>query len=138
MLSAQPAYALARATFKRAQRGLFGGKHIQFGNNNPFSKKKTRRNWLPNVQNKNLYSESLSAFVEVKVTTAVLRTIDKKGGLDKYLLETTNKNLFSEKAIELKNKIINVNNYQAMKQARAESKAVKDVVVESVTPPAAA
>lgn len=33
MLSAQPAYALARATFKRAQRGLFGGKHIQFGNN---------------------------------------------------------------------------------------------------------
>lgn len=33
MLSAEPAYALARATFKRAQRGLFGGKHIQFGNN---------------------------------------------------------------------------------------------------------
>lgn len=79
-----------------------------------------------------MYSESLSTFVEVKVTTAVLRTIDKKGGLDKYLLETTNKNLFSEKAIELKNKIINVNNYQAMKQARAESKAVKEVVVEPV------
>lgn len=37
MLSAQPAYALARATFKRAQRGLFGGKHIQFGNNVMFS-----------------------------------------------------------------------------------------------------
>lgn len=33
MLSAGPAYSLARATFKRAQRGLFGGKHIQFGNN---------------------------------------------------------------------------------------------------------
>jgi large subunit ribosomal protein L28 len=33
MFSAQPGYALARATFKRAQRGLFGGKHIQFGNN---------------------------------------------------------------------------------------------------------
>ncbi|GAA5811355.1 hypothetical protein MFLAVUS_004788 [Mucor flavus] len=122
MLSAQPAYALARATFKRAQRGLFGGKHIQFGNNNPFSKKKTRRNWLPNVQNKNLYSESLSAFIEVKVTTAVLRTIDKKGGLDKYLLETTNKNLFSEKAVELKNKIINVNNFQTQKQARIAAK----------------
>ncbi|KAG2233027.1 ribosomal L28 family-domain-containing protein [Thamnidium elegans] len=127
MLSAQPAYALARATFKRAQRGLFGGKHIQFGNNNPFSKKKTRRNWLPNVQNKNLYSESLSAFIEVKVTTAVLRTIDKKGGLDKYLLETTNKNLFSEKAVELKNKIINVNNFQAKKQARALEAAAKEV-----------
>ena len=33
MLSAGPTYELARATFKRAQRGLFGGKHIQFGNN---------------------------------------------------------------------------------------------------------
>ncbi|KAI8992211.1 hypothetical protein BDB01DRAFT_777505 [Pilobolus umbonatus] len=105
MLSAQPAYALARATFKRAQRGLFGGKHIQFGNNNPFSKKKTRRNWLPNVQNKNLFSQALNGFIEVKVTTSVLRTIDKKGGLDKYLLETKDKNLFSEKALELKGKI---------------------------------
>ncbi|GAA5801434.1 hypothetical protein HPULCUR_006880 [Helicostylum pulchrum] len=90
------------------------------------------RNWLPNVQNKNLYSESLSAFIEVKVTTAVLRTIDKKGGLDKYLLETTNKNLFSEKAVELKNKIINVNNFQAKKQARALQVSAKQV--ESTAP----
>ncbi|KAG2193159.1 hypothetical protein INT47_009592 [Mucor saturninus] len=133
MLSAQPAYALARATFKRAQRGLFGGKHIQFGNNNPFSKKKTRRNWLPNVQNKNLYSESLKAFIEVKVTTAVLRTIDKKGGLDKYLLETTNKNLFSEKAIELKTKIINFNNLQARRQAKAVSAATESTTTTTTT-----
>ncbi|CAO3703625.1 hypothetical protein G6F56_003082 [Rhizopus delemar] len=122
MLSAEPAYALARATFKRAQRGLFGGKHIQFGNNNPFSKKKTRRNWLPNVQNKNLFSATLSKFIEVKVTTAVLRTIDKKGGLDKYLLETKDKNLFSEKALELKTKISNQQKIQAKAIARAEAK----------------
>ncbi|CAO3630701.1 unnamed protein product [Cunninghamella echinulata] len=100
MLSAQPAYALARATFKRAQRGLFGGKHIQFGNN------KTRRNWLPNVQNKKLYSVALERFFELKVTTAVLRTIDKKGGLDKYLLETKDKNLQSIKALELKSQLL--------------------------------
>ncbi|KAI9485552.1 MAG: hypothetical protein EXX96DRAFT_533896 [Benjaminiella poitrasii] len=121
MLSAQPAYALARATFKRAQRGLFGGKHIQFGNNNPFSKKKTRRNWLPNVQNKKLYSESLSKFIEVKITTSVLRTIDKKGGLDKYLLETKDKNLFSEKALELKSKIVQRNKVQANKMKVTET-----------------
>ncbi|KAG2177692.1 hypothetical protein INT44_008206 [Umbelopsis vinacea] len=102
MLSAQSGYALARATFKRAQRGLFGGKHIQFGNNNPFSKTKTRRNWLPNVQSKKLYSELLDAHFSLKVTTSVIRTIDKKGGLDKYLLETRNKNLFSEKAVTMK------------------------------------
>ena len=52
------------------------------------------------------------------MTTAVLRTIDKKGGLDKYLLETTDKNLFSEKAIELKTKIIKHNQYQAIKAAK--------------------
>ncbi|ORZ18595.1 ribosomal L28 family-domain-containing protein [Absidia repens] len=106
MLSAQPAYSLARATFKRAQRGLFGGKHIQFGNNNPFSKKKTRRNWLPNVQSKKLYSEALQRFFDLKVTTSVLRTIDKKGGLDKYLLETKDKNLASAKALDLKNLVL--------------------------------
>lgn len=66
-----------------------------------------------------MYSESLSQFVEVKVTTSVLRTIDKKGGLDKYLLETRDKNLFSEKALELKSKIINYNRIQARKQAAA-------------------
>ncbi|KAG0175363.1 39S ribosomal protein L24, mitochondrial [Apophysomyces sp. BC1034] len=107
MLSAQPSLALARATFKRAQRGLFGGKHIQFGNNNPFSKKKTRRNWLPNIQSKKLFSESLQRFIDLKVTTAVLRTIDKKGGLDKYLLETKDKNLYSAKALDLKGTILN-------------------------------
>ncbi|CDH58978.1 mitochondrial ribosomal protein l28 [Lichtheimia corymbifera JMRC:FSU:9682] len=106
MLSAGPAYSLARATFKRAQRGLFGGKHIQFGNNNPFSKKKTRRNWLPNVQSKKLYSETLDRFLDLKVTTSVLRTIDKKGGLDQYLLETRDKNLCSDKALELKSVIL--------------------------------
>ncbi|KAI9477103.1 hypothetical protein BDB00DRAFT_859421 [Zychaea mexicana] len=106
MLSAGPTYELARATFKRAQRGLFGGKHIQFGNNNPFSKKKTRRFWLPNVQSKKLYSETLQKFLELKVTTSVLRTIDKKGGLDQYLLETRDKNLFSEKAVQLKNSVL--------------------------------
>ncbi|KAI8369661.1 ribosomal L28 family-domain-containing protein [Blakeslea trispora] len=123
MLSAQPAYSLARATFKRAQRGLFGGKHIQFGNNNPFSKKKTRRNWLPNVQSKNIYSESLSEFIKLKVTTSVLRTIDKKGGLDRYLLDTKDKNLFSEKAVELKNKIINYNKVQSKKVSSTTSEA---------------
>lgn len=66
-----------------------------------------------------MYSESLSKFIEVKVTTSVLRTIDKKGGLDKYLLETSDKNLFSQKAIELKTKIINHNSVQAKRQANA-------------------
>lgn len=40
------------------------------------------------------------------MTTSVLRTIDKKGGLDQYLLETRDKNLCSDKALELKSVIL--------------------------------
>jgi large subunit ribosomal protein L28 len=95
--------------FKRAQLGLFHGKSKQYGNNVPFSKKKTRRTWLPNIQNKRLESAALGRLVEVKLTTRALRTIKKAsrtrfpqrkaaqdssctftqhGGLDNYVLKT--------------------------------------------------
>jgi large subunit ribosomal protein L28 len=38
--------------FKRAQLGRLGLLSKQYGNNVPFSKKKTRRTWLPNIQYK--------------------------------------------------------------------------------------
>ena len=43
----------------------------------PFSKKKTRRTWLPNVQSKRLWSNALEDFVKVKLTTRALKTIEK-------------------------------------------------------------
>lgn len=73
--------------FKRAQNGLFHGKMIQFGNNVPHSKQKTRRNWLPNIQTKHFDSELLGRErMRFKVTTRALKTIKKYGGLDNYLL----------------------------------------------------
>jgi large subunit ribosomal protein L28 len=63
--------------FKRAQFGLFQGKTKQYGNNVPFSLHKTRRTWLPNVQRKRFFSETLQSHVQVKVTTAALKTIKK-------------------------------------------------------------
>ena len=65
------------APFKRSQLGLFQGKMVQYGNNVPFSKQKTRRRWLPNVQNKGLFSQVLNREVEVKLTTRALRTVKK-------------------------------------------------------------
>ncbi|TGO83529.1 hypothetical protein BPOR_0631g00040 [Botrytis porri] len=44
------------------------------------------RHWRPNVQRKRLYSPSLGRQIKLRVTTKVLRTIDKAGGLDEYLL----------------------------------------------------
>jgi len=47
---------------------------------------KTRRYWRPNVLRKRLWSESLQTYLKIRVTARVLRTIDKCGGLDEYLL----------------------------------------------------
>ncbi|KAF9955956.1 39S ribosomal protein L24, mitochondrial [Mortierella alpina] len=106
MLSSTSAIVqLAKAPFKRAQRGLFGGKQIQFGNNVPFSKTKTRRTWLPNVQTKRLFSETLNNWIRLNMTTSVIRTVDKKGGLDRYLLETR-PDLLGAKGVELRGKIV--------------------------------
>lgn len=63
--------------FKRSQLGLFQGKTKLYGNNVPFSKHKTRRSWLPNVQQKRVDSQILGEKIRLKVTTRALRTIKK-------------------------------------------------------------
>ncbi len=73
--------------YKQSNFGLYGGQRIQFGNNvSERTKIKTRRSWSPNVQRKQLYSAILGRHIRVRITTRVLRTIDKVGGLDEYLL----------------------------------------------------
>ncbi|TGO37456.1 hypothetical protein BHYA_0097g00330 [Botrytis hyacinthi] len=73
--------------YKQSNFGLYGLQKIRYGN--IVSEKneiKTRRHWRPNVQRKRLYSPSLGRQIKLRVTTKVLRTIDKAGGLDEYLL----------------------------------------------------
>lgn len=77
-----------RSRSNRSQRGLYDGKDVSFGNNVPFSMKKTRRRWNPNVQYKRVYSEVLDEMVPFHITTSALRSIDKYGGLDEYLLKS--------------------------------------------------
>jgi len=73
--------------YKQSNEGLYGGQRVQFGNNvSERTEIKTRRNWHPNVQRKALYSAALDRRIKVRVSTRVLRTIDKVGGLDEYLL----------------------------------------------------
>ncbi|KAL1841808.1 hypothetical protein VTJ49DRAFT_6561 [Mycothermus thermophilus] len=76
-----------RQVYHQSNKGLYGSSRIQFGNH--VSEKhgvKARRTWRPNVHRKRLWSDSLGVFVTTRVTTRVLRTIDKVGGLDEYLL----------------------------------------------------
>jgi large subunit ribosomal protein L28 len=73
--------------YKQSNFGLYGSSRIRFGNNvSSRTETKTRRKWRPNIQHKRLWSVALSRFVQVKIATRVLRTIDKVGGLDEYLL----------------------------------------------------
>jgi large subunit ribosomal protein L28 len=60
-------------TFKQSWFGLYGGKHIQFGNNvGPKSNFKTRRRWLPNIRHKSLFSEALGKSITLDISTNVL------------------------------------------------------------------
>ncbi|KAF2173302.1 hypothetical protein M409DRAFT_49764 [Zasmidium cellare ATCC 36951] len=73
--------------FRQSRLGLYGGQRIQFGNNvSEEFKTKTRRSWHPNIFTRRLFSKALNRHVQVRVSARVLRTIDKLGGLDEYLL----------------------------------------------------
>ena len=61
------------------------GKGPMSGNNVPFSLKKTKRRFLPNIQSKNVYVPELGRSVRLRMSTRALRTMDKKGGLMQYL-----------------------------------------------------
>uniref|UniRef100_A0A0D6QYX8 Large ribosomal subunit protein bL28m n=1 Tax=Araucaria cunninghamii TaxID=56994 RepID=A0A0D6QYX8_ARACU len=90
----------------RAKRGIYAGRHIQFGNQiSEDGGNKTRRTWKPNVQNKRLFSLILDRFIRVKVTTHAIRCIDKAGGIDEYLLKTPTRKLDNELSLLWKAKI---------------------------------
>ncbi|EPS72501.1 hypothetical protein M569_02258, partial [Genlisea aurea] len=90
----------------RAQRGLYAGKHIQFGNRiSEDGGNKSRRTWKPNVKEKRLFSYIMDRHIRVKVTTHALRCIDKAGGIDEYLLKTPYRKMDTEMGLLWKIKI---------------------------------
>ena len=64
------------------------GKKLLSGNKVSHSQRKTRRVFDINVQDTSVYSEALNKSVRVRVSTAGLRTLDHKGGFDKFLMDT--------------------------------------------------
>ena len=55
------------------------GKAPMTGNNVSHANNKTKRRFLPNLQNRRFWVESENRWVSLRVTNAALRTIDKKG-----------------------------------------------------------
>lgn len=87
-----------------ARRCIITGKGVQTGNNVSHANNRTRRRYLPNLQKVSLESETLGENVRMRITTAALRTIEKNGGLDAWLLGTSNAKLSAE-ARRLKRRI---------------------------------
>lgn len=87
-----------------ARRCELTGKAVQAGNNVSHANNKTRRRFLPNVQDKTLQSDALGRTVRFKVSTAALRSVEHNGGLDNFLLKARDTDL-SLKARRLKRDI---------------------------------
>ncbi|MGI9507146.1 MAG: 50S ribosomal protein L28 [Geminicoccaceae bacterium] len=79
-----------------ARRCALTGKGVQTGNNVSHANNRTRRRYLPNLQQQRFYSETLGVAVRLRVSTRALRTVEKRGGLDGYLLKARNAELSSE------------------------------------------
>jgi len=71
-----------------ARRCDFTGKGVQTGNNVSHANNRTRRRFLPNLQRASLMSDALGEAVRLRLTTRAIRTIEKRGGLDAFLLST--------------------------------------------------
>ena len=69
------------------------GKKVMSGNNVSHAKNRTRRRFLPNLQNISLFSEVLERSIKFKVSTSAIRTVEKKGGIDKFLISAFEKDL---------------------------------------------
>lgn len=55
----------------------YTGKGKQFGNSVPFSQKKTKKVWNPNLQKKTFIKDGKK--VTMKLSTQAIRTLKKKG-----------------------------------------------------------
>jgi len=81
------------------------GKTYQSGNNVSHAKNRTKRRFLPNLQNISFISEKLGKKIQLKVATSTIRTVEKKGGLDAFLINTSNTKLPTE-ALKIKKLIL--------------------------------
>ena len=61
------------------------GKGPMVGNNVSHANNKTKRRFLPNLNDVSLMSETLGRTVKLRVSSAALRTVDHRGGLDGFL-----------------------------------------------------
>jgi large subunit ribosomal protein L28 len=103
-----------------ARRCDITGTGVMTGHKVSHAMNKTRRRFLPNVQNTRVMSDILGEWVRLCVTTHGLRTIEHNGGLDGFLLSTPNSKLPLE-ARKVKRRIERAQAKAAGQEAAAEA-----------------
>ena len=80
------------------------GKGRQVGHNVSHANNKTKRTFLPNLQNVTLISDTLGRSFRLRVSTHGLRSVEHVGGLDNWLTKTRAEKL-SPRAAKLKREL---------------------------------
>jgi len=80
------------------------GKGVLTGNNVSHAKNRTRRRFLPNLNNVTLLSETLGKSFKFRVAASAIRTVDHRGGLDAFLAKARDEEL-STNALKVKRSI---------------------------------
>lgn len=87
-----------------AKRCQLSGKGPRAGQNVSHSNRKTKRRFDPNLQRVSLQSEALGRRVPLRLSTRLIRTVQKHGGIDAYLLGTADAKLAPE-GLRLKRRV---------------------------------
>ena len=80
------------------------GKGPLVGNNVSHANNKTKRVYRPNLQTLSLASEALGNSYKLRISMNALRTLDRQGGLDPFLMKAKDITL-SDRALKLKRAI---------------------------------
>ena len=80
------------------------GKGPMTGNNVSHAKNRTRRRFLPNLNDVTLQSETLGRGIKLRISAAALRTVDHRGGIDNFLAKAKDAEL-SDNALKIKKEI---------------------------------
>jgi large subunit ribosomal protein L28 len=103
------------------------GVGVMSGNKISHSNRKTRRRFLPNLKAISFKSETLGTDVNLKVTTASIRTVNKYGNIDNFLINCRHSKLTDSAKklrLQIKKKLIKLGKLEEVKIVK-EKKVVK-------------
>lgn len=63
------------------------GKKVMCGNKVSHANNKTKRRFIPNLQNVSFLSDTLGIQVRARLSASAVRTVEKHGGIDKFLIQ---------------------------------------------------